>query len=71
MQAAVRGDGFEPRAQPQVKRVAEDDLRMHFLELARLHRLDSAVRADRHEDRRLDHAVIERDAAAAREAVRA
>ena len=65
MQAAVRADRFQARAQPQVKRVAEDDLRVHFLEFARLDRLDRAVGADRHEDRRFDHAVIQRDAAAA------
>jgi hypothetical protein len=69
VQAAVRADRFEARAQPEVKRIAEDDLRMHFLEFAWLDGFHGAVSADGHEDRRFDDAVIQRDAAAARLAV--
>ncbi len=65
----MRGDRFETRTQPQVKRVAENDLRVNFVEFARLDRLHRAVGADRHEDRRFDDAVIERQTAAARLAV--
>ena len=54
MQPAVRGDDVEPGAQPQVERVAEDDLRADLDELVGRHRLDRAVGADRHEHRRLD-----------------
>ena len=64
VQAAVCLDDFQARAQPQVEGVAQNDLRVHFLELAR--RIAFTVRrSHRHENRRLDHAVIERDAATA------
>jgi hypothetical protein len=69
MQAAVFLDDIEPRPQPQVKGVAEDDLRVHFHQLARRHRLDRAIGAHRHEDRRLHRAVVERQRAAARMAL--
>ena len=64
VQAAVRGDDLEARAQPEVKRVAEHDLRAELDELVRRHRLDGAVGADRHEHRRLDGAVRELEPAA-------
>src|SRR5260370_25390261 len=69
MQAAVRRDGFQPGTQPEVKGVAEDDLRVHFLELARCDGFHRAVRADGHENRRLDHTMVQCDAAAASLAV--
>ncbi len=69
VQAAVCADRLQPWTQPQVEGVAEDDLRVHFLELARLNRLHCAVSAHRHEDRRFDHAVIQRQATATRLAV--
>ena len=65
VQAAELAQHVEPRAQPQVEGVAEDDLRAHVLERTRHHALDGAVGPHRHEDRRLDHAVVERQAAAA------
>src|SRR6266702_3682247 len=46
-------------AQPQMKGVAEDDAGAVLEELRRAHRLDRAVGADRHEDRRLDLPVRE------------
>ena len=58
-----------PGPQPQVEGVAEDDLRAHRLERRRHHALDGAVGAHRHERRRLDHAVVEREAAAPRVAL--
>ena len=61
VQAAVRGDHLEARAQPQVEGVAEHDLRADLDELRGRHRLDRAVGADRHEHRRLDGAVGERE----------
>ena len=69
VQAAVRGDDLEAGAQPQVIGVAEDDARADGLELARGHRLDGAVGADRHEDGRRDLAVRERERAGAGVAV--
>lgn len=69
VQAAVRGDHFQPRAQPQVEGVAEADLRTDFGEVARRHRFHRAVGADRHEDRCVDDAVCERHAATAGGAV--
>ena len=62
-------DDVQAGAHPQVERVAQDDLRTHFFERARHHALDGAVRANRHEDGGFDHAVVERQAAAAGEAV--
>jgi hypothetical protein len=52
-----------------VEGVAEADLRADVVEVARRHRLDRAVGADRHEDRRFDGAVGQREAAAAGGAV--
>src|SRR5256714_2674346 len=66
VQALMRGDDVESRPQPQMVGVAEDDLRAELLELARCHGLDRAVSADRHEDRRLDGAMRERQAPATR-----
>ena len=43
MQPAVRGDRFQPRTQPEVERVAEDDLSVHFLELARRESAENPV----------------------------
>ena len=65
MQPAEGAQHVQPRPQPQVEGVAEDDLRAHLFERARRDALDRAVGADRHEDRRLDDAVVEREAAAA------
>jgi len=59
VQAAVRRNRLEARTQPKVKRIAEHDSRFDFLEFARGDRLDGAVGAHGHEDRRLDHAVIQ------------
>ena len=64
VQAAVRRDHLLPGPKPQVEGVAEDDLRALRDELVRRHRLDGAVGAHRHEDRRLDDAVRELEAAA-------
>ena len=69
LQTAVRGDDFQSRPQPEVKGVAEADLRADFVEVARRHRLDCSVGSDRHEDRRFDDAVRQREASAARGAV--
>ena len=60
----MRGDDFEAGAQPEVKGIAEADLGADFLEVARRHRLDRPVGADRHEDRRFDDAVRQRQATA-------
>ena len=55
-----RASTSRPGPQPEVEGVAEDDLGAHRLERRRQHALDAAVGADRHEDRRLDRAVVER-----------
>ncbi len=65
VQPAVRGDHLQPRAQPQVEGVAEENARAVLRELGRAHRLDCAVGPDGHEHRRLDLAVREREGAAA------
>src|SRR5262249_44221787 len=66
MEAPVRADHVDAGPQPQMKRITEYDLRAHLLELAWRHRLDGAVRAHRHEHRRIDNAVRELEPAAAR-----
>jgi hypothetical protein len=60
---------FRARAQPQVEGVAQHDLRADLFQFVRHHGLDAAIGAHRHEDGRLDHAVVQRDAAAAGAAV--
>ena len=60
VQTFVQTDRFKPRTQPQMKRVAQNDLRLHGFKLIRAHRLDGTVRADRHEDGSFDNAVVER-----------
>src|SRR6202011_6193188 len=62
----MRGDDVESRPQPQMIGVPEDDLCAELLELAWCHGLDRPVGADRHEDRRLDGAMRERQTPAAR-----
>ena len=57
MQPAVRGDDLLPRAQPEMKGVAENDLGAEIDQFMRRHALDRADRADRHEYRSLDHAM--------------
>src|SRR5690606_21385056 len=69
VQAAVRLDDLQPRAQEQVEGVAEDHLRAERAQLAREHPLDGAVGADRHERRGFDRAARERHPPAARGAV--
>jgi hypothetical protein len=65
MQAAELLHHIQPGAHPQVEGVAQDDLRVHVLQALRRDALDRAIGAHRHEDRRFDHAVVERQAAAA------
>src|SRR6185312_2976911 len=65
MQAPERADYLQPRPQPEMERIAEDDLRADVVEIARRHRFDGTISADRHERGRLDHAARQRDAAAA------
>ena len=59
VKAAVSTDHFESGAKPQMESVAENDLRTDLLELIGRHRFDSAVSADRHEDRCLNDTVVE------------
>ena len=57
---------FLARAQVQVIGIGQNDLRAAFLQLVRRHGLHACLRAHRHEDRRLDHAVRRVQAAAPR-----
>ena len=66
VQAAVRGDHLDPGTQPEMKGVAEHDLRAERFELVGRHRLDRAVGAHRHEHRRVDDAVRECELPASR-----
>ena len=65
VQAAEAAQHVQPRPQPEVEGVAEDDLRAHRLERGGQHALHRAVSAHRHEHRRLDETVGERQPAAA------
>jgi hypothetical protein len=65
----MRSDDLQARPQPQVKGVAEHDLRSARGHLVRRHGLDRAVGSDRHEGRGLDAAVRELERAAPRPAV--
>ena len=65
VQPAVLRDHVQPRTQPQVKGVAQNNLRLHGLEFHGRHRLHGTVGTHRHEDRRFHDTVIQRHAAAA------
>ena len=64
VQAAELLHHVQPRPHPQMEGVAQDDLRAHLVQAARHHALDRAVGAHGHEDGRLDHAVVQRQAPA-------
>ena len=66
VQAAVLLDHVDPRAQPQVESVAEDDLGAGRGHLLGRHRFHTAVGAHRHERRGVDAAVRQLEHAAAR-----
>ena len=70
VKTVVGPNHLEPGTQPQVEGVAEDDLGADLLEFIGRHRLHGTVGADRHEDRRLNDAVIERQFAATGSAAR-
>ena len=53
VKAPTPGNQLVPGAEMQVIGVAENDLSARFLEVAVTHRLDAALRPDRHEGRRL------------------
>ena len=69
VQAAAPRDQLVARPQQQVIGVGEDDLGARILEVAMPNRLDRALRADRHERRRLDDAVRRLELAEARRAI--
>ena len=50
-------DDFHAGADVQVISVAEDDLRAHLAQFTRVNGFDAALRADRHEHRRINDAV--------------
>ena len=68
MQAAKALHDVLPRAHPQMKSVAQNDLCAHVVQAARHHALDRAVSAHRHKDRRLHHTVVQGQAATAGQA---
>jgi hypothetical protein len=69
VQPAVLADHLDSRPQPEVERIAEDDLRAERGELGGRHGLHRAVGAHRHESRRVDAAVRQLEHAAARLAI--
>src|SRR5258708_4507440 len=69
MQAAMRFDDFEPRAQEEMKGVSQHDLRADGFEILRGHGLHGAVSPHRHEGRRFDRSTYEGEPAAPRRAI--
>ena len=69
VQPAQRGDGRLAGAQVQVIGVAEQDLRAGALDFGGMQSAHRAASPDRHEARRTDHAVRQRQRAGARRAV--
>ncbi len=69
MQTAAGFEDFGAGANEQMVGVAENDLRLEFLQFGRADRLDGAARADRHKHRRLDLAMRQRQLTAASAAV--
>ncbi len=69
MQAAQRDERLASRAQPQMVGVRENDLRADLAQVGRRDALHGGGGSDRHEGRRLDGAVRERQRAAAGRAV--
>jgi hypothetical protein len=57
VQPARCADDVHARADVEMIRVAEDDLRAHLAQLARVNRLHAALRAHGHEHRRVHHSV--------------
>ncbi len=69
VEAASTGDQLITRPQHQVIGVAEDDLRADLLKVLCCQRFNNTLRADRHERRRLDHAVRRREDPSPRTAI--
>ena len=69
MEPAAPRDQLVAGPQKQVIGVAEDDLGAGIAQVAMKRGLDRALRADRHERRRLHHAVRRVELAAARRAI--
>src|SRR5438309_12051234 len=57
MQSSQLSDRLRAWSQEQVVRVAEQYLDIQFFQLIRGHRFHCGLGPDRHEDRRLDHAM--------------
>ena len=70
MQAAKTFHDVKAWPHPQMKGVAQNNLRAHFFEAARHHAFHGAIGAHRHEDGRLNHAVVQGQLASSRVAVR-
>ena len=70
VKAAECADARGARPQIEMIGIGEDDLRAQVVEIAMRHRLHGALRADRHEGRRVHDAVRRRQHAAPRGAVR-
>ena len=65
MQSAKALHDVLPWPHPQMESVAQNDLRAHVFQAARHHALDRAVGAHRHENRGLNHAVVQTQLATA------
>jgi len=69
MQAAKAFHDVKARAHPQVKGIAQNNLRAHFFKAARHYAFHGAVGTHGHEDGCLNHAVVERELTSSRMAV--
>jgi len=70
VQATKTAHDVEARPHPQMKRVAQNDLRTHLFKASRHHTLHCAVGPHGHEDGGLHHAMVQGQLTAARVAVR-
>ena len=70
MQAAGGAENIQAGTNGEMVGVAQQNLRAHLAQFARVQRLDAGLGADRHEDRRLDHAAAGGQPAQARPAQR-
>jgi hypothetical protein len=70
MQSTRSGNDFEAGAQVEMVGIAQNDLRAHLVQFARVESLDAGLRADGHKHRRLDDAARGGQSAEARFGVR-
>ena len=69
MQIAMRPNHLHSRAQPQMKGIAQNDLRPHRLQFFRRHGLDRAISAYRHKCRGINYTARKHQLPSASQAI--